>query len=233
MGRGSRRHRRDRAPCSPGPRRGRARRLLRTGTPQPRARRAGLPSHRHRHNRALSRGRTRERQRLGLRGRRPRPGRKRTFPRTPTCESSPRTRPSISPSTCTRVSGISRIRRRTERPSPVCAWPSSPAAFSCSKRPARRPPLGILRPARVSIEAVGKFAPSIPSSGHGKVCAIVGFYPVRSEFVDRSFVLRLYSGTEMKASLLEAGFSSVSIFGGVDGCPYDQAASSLVALAIA
>ncbi len=54
-----------------------------------------------------------------------------------------------------------------------------------------------------------------------------------SEFVDRSFVLRLYSGTEMKASLLEAGFSSVSIFGGVDGCPYDQAASSLVALAIA
>ena len=51
------------------------------------------------------------------------------------------------------------------------------------------------------------------------------------EVVDRSFVLRLYSGSELKGSLLDAGFSEVCIMGGVDGSPYDQRASSLVALA--
>jgi SAM-dependent methyltransferase len=54
-----------------------------------------------------------------------------------------------------------------------------------------------------------------------------------SELVDRAFVLRLYAGTEMRATLLEAGFSSAAIFGGLDGSPYDQSAGSLVALAIA
>jgi len=51
------------------------------------------------------------------------------------------------------------------------------------------------------------------------------------ERVDRSFVLRLYSGTELKDALLEAGFAEVRILGGLDGSPYDQAAKSLVALA--
>lgn len=50
---------------------------------------------------------------------------------------------------------------------------------------------------------------------------------------DFSFVLRLYSAVEMRASLLEAGFESVDIFGDLDGSPYDQRAKSLVALAIA
>jgi SAM-dependent methyltransferase len=54
-----------------------------------------------------------------------------------------------------------------------------------------------------------------------------------SEVVDRSFVLRLYSGTELKAALLGAGFAEVRILGSVDGSPYDQRASSLVALATA
>jgi SAM-dependent methyltransferase len=51
------------------------------------------------------------------------------------------------------------------------------------------------------------------------------------ERVDRSFDLRLYSGTELRAALLGAGFAEVRIFGGLDGSPYDQAARSLVALA--
>ena len=53
------------------------------------------------------------------------------------------------------------------------------------------------------------------------------------EVVDRSFVLRLYSGTELKSALLGAGFAEVRILGGVDGSPYDQHASGLVALAVA
>jgi SAM-dependent methyltransferase len=55
----------------------------------------------------------------------------------------------------------------------------------------------------------------------------------RGEVVDRSFDIRLYSGTELRAAVLEAGFAAARILGGVDGSPYDQAASSLVALAIA
>jgi hypothetical protein len=53
------------------------------------------------------------------------------------------------------------------------------------------------------------------------------------EVVDRTFVIRLYSGAELKAALLDAGFSTVRIMGSFDRSPYDQTASSLVALAIA
>jgi len=49
--------------------------------------------------------------------------------------------------------------------------------------------------------------------------------------IDRSFVLRLYSGYEMKKAMKEAGFASVEIFGGLDGRPYDEKAESLVAVA--
>jgi SAM-dependent methyltransferase len=49
--------------------------------------------------------------------------------------------------------------------------------------------------------------------------------------IDRAFVLRLYSGTELRSALLGAGFSDVRILGGLDGSPYDEAARSLVALA--
>jgi len=48
---------------------------------------------------------------------------------------------------------------------------------------------------------------------------------------DKSFVLRLYSGTELRAALLEAGFTEVKLFGDVFGAPYDQRAKSLVAWA--
>jgi SAM-dependent methyltransferase len=51
------------------------------------------------------------------------------------------------------------------------------------------------------------------------------------ELVDRAFVLRLYSGRELETALLQSGFASVSILGGLDGSPYDQNASCLVALA--
>ena len=53
------------------------------------------------------------------------------------------------------------------------------------------------------------------------------------EVVDRSFDLRLYSGTELRAALLAAGFAEARIMGSFDGSPYDQSAASLVALAIA
>lgn len=49
--------------------------------------------------------------------------------------------------------------------------------------------------------------------------------------VDRSFTLRLYSGTEMRAALAEAGFDRITLHGGLDGRPYDQRAESLVAVA--
>lgn len=52
-----------------------------------------------------------------------------------------------------------------------------------------------------------------------------------TERVDHSFALRLYSGYEMKLALAEAGFAAVSIFGGLDGKPYDEKADSLVAVA--
>lgn len=51
------------------------------------------------------------------------------------------------------------------------------------------------------------------------------------ERVDRSFDLRLYSGVEMLRALRLAGFSRASIFGGLDGRPYDESAETLVALA--
>jgi SAM-dependent methyltransferase len=53
------------------------------------------------------------------------------------------------------------------------------------------------------------------------------------ETIDRSFDLRLYSGTELAAALLAAGFAEAHILGGLDGSAYDQSAESLVALAIA
>ena len=39
----------------------------------------------------------------------------------------------------------------------------------------------------------------------------------REETIDRSFVLRLYSATELKAVLLRAGFSSVELYGSLEG----------------
>jgi SAM-dependent methyltransferase len=51
------------------------------------------------------------------------------------------------------------------------------------------------------------------------------------KIVDRSFVLRLYSAFEMKTALHRAGFTTIDIFGGLDGRPYDQNALSLVARA--
>ncbi|HOX31542.1 MAG TPA: methyltransferase domain-containing protein [Spirochaetales bacterium] len=53
----------------------------------------------------------------------------------------------------------------------------------------------------------------------------------RLEKLDRSFVIRLYSGAELRALLLEAGFSRAELYGGLRGEPYDQKAESLVALA--
>ncbi len=52
-----------------------------------------------------------------------------------------------------------------------------------------------------------------------------------AERIERTFVQRLYSGTEMAALLARAGFGEVRILGSLDGAPYDRKAESLVALA--
>jgi SAM-dependent methyltransferase len=51
------------------------------------------------------------------------------------------------------------------------------------------------------------------------------------ETIDRSFVLRLYSATELRALLLQAGFSTVELYGSLEGGRYDRNAIGLVALA--
>lgn len=45
------------------------------------------------------------------------------------------------------------------------------------------------------------------------------------------FYTRLYSGTELRALLLEAGFAEVRLYGGLDGRPFDLGARRLVAVA--
>lgn len=50
----------------------------------------------------------------------------------------------------------------------------------------------------------------------------------RKEFTTR---VRSYSGTESAALLRQAGFTSVALYGGLDGSPYDQAAKRLVVTA--
>jgi SAM-dependent methyltransferase len=47
------------------------------------------------------------------------------------------------------------------------------------------------------------------------------------------FFHRLYAGTELRALLLEAGFSEVKLYGALDGRPFDLKARRLVALATA
>jgi len=49
--------------------------------------------------------------------------------------------------------------------------------------------------------------------------------------VDRVWVQRLYSATELRAALMEAGFASVDLFGSWAGTPYNESAEHLVALA--
>jgi SAM-dependent methyltransferase len=53
------------------------------------------------------------------------------------------------------------------------------------------------------------------------------------QLVDRSFDLRLYSAVEMIDALRKAGFASASIFGNLEGGPYNEKAETLVAVAAA
>ena len=45
------------------------------------------------------------------------------------------------------------------------------------------------------------------------------------------FVLRMYSGQELRHALAAAGFSDVRLYGGLDGRPYGWDATRLVAVA--
>jgi len=49
--------------------------------------------------------------------------------------------------------------------------------------------------------------------------------------IDRSWVQRLYSATELTTALESVGFTSVSVHGSYDGSPYDHSAERLVAVA--
>jgi len=46
--------------------------------------------------------------------------------------------------------------------------------------------------------------------------------------IERVFSQRLYSASELRALLLEAGFSKVEIFGDWDESPYDRRAAKLI-----
>ena len=48
--------------------------------------------------------------------------------------------------------------------------------------------------------------------------------------IERTFTQRLYSATEIRALLFQAGFSTVEIYGGWDERPYDQNAHALIAV---
>jgi SAM-dependent methyltransferase len=48
---------------------------------------------------------------------------------------------------------------------------------------------------------------------------------------DFRFKLRLYSATELKRLLRDAGFRRVDVFGSLEGAPYDHTAQRLVAVA--
>ena len=48
--------------------------------------------------------------------------------------------------------------------------------------------------------------------------------------IEKVFTQRLYSATELRALLLDAGFSMVELYGGWDERPYDQNAESLIAV---
>jgi SAM-dependent methyltransferase len=52
------------------------------------------------------------------------------------------------------------------------------------------------------------------------------------QVIDRTFDLRLYSAVEMIDALRKAGFASVSVFGNLEGAPYDEKAETLVAVAV-
>ena len=49
--------------------------------------------------------------------------------------------------------------------------------------------------------------------------------------MEKSFTQRLYSASELRAMLLEAGFSKVEIFGDWDESPYDHKAKKLIVVA--
>jgi SAM-dependent methyltransferase len=49
------------------------------------------------------------------------------------------------------------------------------------------------------------------------------------ERIEKVFTQRLYAASELRALLLEAGFSSVELYGGWDEAPYDHRARTLIA----
>jgi SAM-dependent methyltransferase len=54
----------------------------------------------------------------------------------------------------------------------------------------------------------------------------------KSDRMSRTFGLRLYSGVELTQVLHQAGFTTVTLYGGVDASPYDHQARRLVAVAV-
>ena len=120
------------------------------------------------------------------------------------------TSPSISRSTCIRASAISPIQPRISAPSRGCA-------------PRLRPGGALVLETTGKETAARDFTAGESFERGGwdvrTEFAVVGAWEgLRNrwilsrggEIVDRSFVLRLYSGTELKTALLEAGFADVA-----------------------
>ena len=51
-----------------------------------------------------------------------------------------------------------------------------------------------------------------------------------SERIEKTFIQRLYSASELRALLVEAGFEKIEIYGDWDESPYDQRAAKLIAV---
>lgn len=66
-----------------------------------------------------------------------------------------------------------------------------------------------------------------PDRGHATTHVTIVRDGLRFEY---SFRLRLYSGPELKRLLKDVGFSRVRLYGALDGSPYDQKATRLVAV---
>ena len=52
------------------------------------------------------------------------------------------------------------------------------------------------------------------------------------EMFEHTLFIRLYSGEALKKMMLDVGFSRVSLFGSLEGDPYDDRARRLVAVGV-
>jgi SAM-dependent methyltransferase len=59
---------------------------------------------------------------------------------------------------------------------------------------------------------------------------LIGKGEREGERIERTFTQRLYAGSELRALLLDSGFSKAELYGGWDEAPYDNKARTLIAV---